>query len=295
MTILSERALLVRPSISVWRGEMLDRAASRDTAERHKAERGQVRTTKYLIPKAALDPIGTAANSIRSFVRQETLPWRWDGVSLLPTENFMDFMDGFRQRRLHFDAAVRFLKSRWAIHVHMGMAALGDLASAGDYPEVEQLDGLFSVSLDTFQVPDGTDFRAALPESAADEIREHLRLEAEAELVRVQAYMWEQMELAVARIVDRLSEYQKDEDGKVTRGRINESLIGNLTLLVDRLSRLNIARDPGIEAMRLQLDRKLCGFTAADLKDDDTLRSNVCDAAADILQQFSNIRGLASV
>jgi hypothetical protein len=274
---------------------MLDRAASRDTAERHKAERGQVRTTKYLVPKAALDPIGTAANSIRSFVRQETLPWRWDGVSLLPTANFMDFMEGFRMRRMEFDAAVRALTSRWAVHVINGKRALGDLANEYDYPDVDKLKTLFSVHLDTFQVPDGTDFRADLPADAAEEIRASLQAEAEAELVRVQAYMWEQMQNAVSRIVERLSKYEKDDEGKVTRGRINESLIGNLTLLVDRLSRLNVAHDPDIEAMRQQLDRKLCGFSADDLKTDDTLRSNVCDAAADILQQFSNIRGLASV
>jgi hypothetical protein len=294
MTILSERALLVRPSISVWRGEVLDKAASRDTAERHKAERGQVKTTKYLIPKPALDPIGTAANSIRSFVRQETLPWRWDGVSLLPTANFMDFMDGFRRRRMEFDAAVRALKSRWLFHVNMGKRALGDLANDMDYPHYDQLDDLFEVKLDTFQVPDGTDFRADLPQDAADEIRENLQAEAEAELVRVQAYMWEQMENAVSRIVERLGEYQKDEEGKVTRGRIHDSLIGNLTLLVDRLSRLNIARDPGIEAMRQQLERKLCGFSAEDLKTDDALRANVHDAAADLLSQFNHIKGLAN-
>jgi hypothetical protein len=293
-TLLSERALLVRPSISMWRGEILDKAASRDTAERHQADRGQVKTTKYLIPKAALDPIGTCANSLRSFVRQETLPWRWDGVSLLPTENYMNFCEGWRRRRLEFDAAVRALTNRWLFHVNMGKRALGNLAKDFEYPTAEQVASLYEARVEMFPVPDGVDFRAQVTASEAEAIRENLQVEAEAELVRVQSYMWEQMQVHVSRIVERLSEYEKDDSGKVTKGRIHDSLIGNLQLLVDRLSRLNIAKDPAIEAMRQELDAKLCGHTAEDLKADDVLRGSVKDAALDILEQFKHIAGVGA-
>ena len=98
-SLLSERAVLVRPSISVWRGEITDRAASDDTAARHGAQRKSVRTSKFLIPREAIDPILSEASAIRSFVRQETLPWRWDGVGLLPTDNYLPFMEGWRGHR----------------------------------------------------------------------------------------------------------------------------------------------------------------------------------------------------
>lgn len=286
MSLLSERGMLVRPSISVWRGEVLDRTASRDTAERHNADRHQVKTTKYLIAKSAIDPIHTAANALRAYVRQETLPWRWDGVGLLPSENFFEFSDGWRQRRMSFDAAVGALVSRWSQHVANGQRALGDLAKEYEYPSRNTVAGKFEVNLEVFPVPDAADFRASVTEYEAEAIRERLAAANDAAIVQVQVHMWTEMHDAVERIVARLSEYQKDADGKVTKGRIHDSLIGNLSELTDRLSRLNITHDADIETMRLELRSKLCAHEADELRTDDELRLSVKDAAADLLDQL---------
>jgi hypothetical protein len=288
-SLLAERAMLVRPSISVWRGEVLDRNASKDTADRHQADRHQVKTTKYLIAKAAIDPIHTAANALRAFVRQETLPWRWDGVGLLPSENFFEFTDGWRQRRMVFDAAVGALVNRWSQHVANGQRALGNLAREFDYPSKDDVARKFDVNLEVFPVPDASDFRANVSAAEAEEIRSRLATENEAEIVRVQVHMWTEMHDAVERIVTRLSEYQKDATGKVTKGRIHDSLIGNLSELTDRLSRLNITNDPDIEAMRQELQSKLCVSDAATLRNDDTLRVSVKDAASDLLDQLKGV------
>jgi hypothetical protein len=289
MSLLTERAMLVRPSISVWRGEVLDRAASKDTAERHKADRHQVKTTKYLIAKAAVDPIHTAANGLRSFVRHETLPWRWDGVGLLPVENFFPFTEGWRIRRMEFEAAVNALTLRWSQHVANGQRALGDLAREFDYPTREQVQARFSVNVEMFPVPDAEDFRAGVAEDEAEAIRLTLVEQNNQDILRMQSFMWQEMTDAVTRIVDRLSEYEKDADGKVIKGRIHDSLIGNLSELTDRLSRLNVTKDPALEAMRQQLSTKLCGYTPDDLKKDDYLREQVKDEAVDLLDQLRSV------
>jgi len=288
-SLLSERAVLVRPSISVWRGEITDRAASADTADRHKADRHSVRTSKFLVPKDAIDPILTEAGSLRTFVRQETLPWRWDGVGLLPTENYLPFMDGWRTRRASFDGAVNHLLRRWHIHCAVGQRALGDLAREYDYPTADEVRTRFNVSLEVFPVPDSDDFRANVSEAEAEEIRARLQESSMAELRSAEIFLWEQMQECVAHIHERLSAYGKDpETGKIV-GRFHDTLIGNLRSLVSRLSRLNLSGDPAIEAMRQRLEESLCPYEPALLRDDDELRSSVRDEAARIMDAMSSI------
>lgn len=291
MSLLSDRAMLVRPSISVWRGEVLDRNASKDTAERNNANARKVKLTKSLLPEAAIDPIHTAANTLRAFVRQETLPWRWDGVSLLPVENFFPFTEGWRIRRMQFEAAVNALLSRWALHAAVGQKELGKLGYEFEYPTREQAAAKFSVGIDIFQVPEAGDFRANVAEDEAEAIRAKLAADNDTAINSFQTAMWEQMHDAVSRIVDRLSEYTKDADGKVTKGRIHDSLIGNLSELTDRLGRLNITKSPAIEEMRQKLSLRLCPYTPDELKRDDALRASVKDEAVDLLSQLKAVLG----
>lgn len=288
-SLLSQRAVLVRPTISVWRGEITDRAASAETASRYAAERGSIKTSKFLIPKEAIDPILSEAGSIRSFVRQETLPWRWDGVGLLPTENYFPFMEGWRSHTAAFNGAVGALLRRWSVHVAVGQRALGDLASEHDYPSADEVAGRFNASLEVLPVPDADDFRAQVTEAEAEIIRESLADTAEAELRAAQTYLWEQMQEHVGHIVDRLSAYGRDEaTGKIV-GRFHDTLIGNLRSLVHRLRRLNISNDPAIEAMRAQLEASLCRHEPSELREDDGLRASVHDEAARLMEQMQGI------
>jgi hypothetical protein len=288
-SLLSERAVLIRPSIAVWRGEITDRLAGASAADQHKAERGSVRLSKFLVPKEAIDPILTEAGSLRTFVRQETLPWRWDGVGLLPTENYLPFMDGWRSRRTSFDVAVNFLLRRWHIHCAVGQRALGDLAKEYDYPTADEVKTRFAVSLEVFPVPDADDFRASVSDAEAEEIRARLQESSMAELRSAETFLWEQMQECVSHIHERLSAYGRDETtGKVV-GRFHDTLIGNLRSLVSRLSRLNLSGDPAIEAMRQRLEESLCPYDPALLRDDDELRSSVRDEAARIIDAMSSI------
>jgi hypothetical protein len=292
-SLLSTRALLVRPSWSVWRGEITDRAASNATAEQHKADRKQVRTTKFLVSKEVIDPIASEAGAMRSFVRQETLPWRWDGVSLLPTDNYLHFCEGWRDRKAAFDGAVSTLIRGWHLHVLAGQRALGTLANEYDYPSREEVAGRFSATIEVFPVPDAADFRAAVSESEAEAIRQQLSDYADAQLRDAQSYLWQQMQEHVGHIAERLAAYGKDEaTGKVV-GKFHDTLIGNLRLLCDRLSRLNVTADPAIEAMRQELKAKLCPYEPDDLRQDDGLRASVKDEAERLIQQMQSIYPMA--
>jgi len=288
-SLLSQRAVLVRPSISIWRGEITDRAAGASSADLHKAERASVRLSKFLVPKDAIDPILTEAGALRSFVKQETLPWRWDGVGLLPTENYLPFMDGWRGRRATFDGAVSHLLRRWHIHCAVGQRALGDLAREYDYPSADEVSAKFRVSLEVFPVPDSDDFRASVSDAEAEEIKQRLEEASVETLKAAETFLWEQMQECVSHIHERLSAYGRDETtGKVV-GRFHDTLIGNLRSLVNRLQRLNLSGDPAIEAMRARLEASLCPYEPAELRDDDNLRLSVRDEAASIMEQMSSI------
>ncbi len=289
MTILSERAVLIRPSISLWRGEITDRAASRDTAERANADARAVKTSKFLIARDAIDPIISAAGSLRTWVRTETLPWRWDGVSLLPTEAYFHFTQGWQERRMAFDGAVLKLLQNWDAHCLDGRTRLGTLGNQYEYPHKEQVAYQFSASLEVFPVPAAEDFRANISEAEADVIREELQNRADEQIVQAQTYLWEQMSECVSHIAERLNAYGKDKtSGKIT-GKFHDSLIGNLRLLVERLGRLNITKDPEIERMRKRLESGLCPYEPDDLRADEGLRVSVKDEAERIASDMQAI------
>jgi hypothetical protein len=292
-SLLSTRALLVRPSLSVWRGEITDRAAANEVAEHFAVEKGAVRTLKLLVPKDAIDPIVSAAGAMRSFVRQETLPWRWDGVSLLPTDNYLHFCDGWRQSKQVFDGAVSSLLQRWHLHVLAGQRSLGRLAQVYEWPSREEVAGRFSATIEVFPVPDAEDFRASVSESEAEAIRQSLSDYADAQLRDAQSYLWQQMQEHVGHIAERLAAYGRDDTtGKIT-GKFHDTLIGNLRLLCDRLSRLNVTADPAIEAMRQQLEAKLCPYEPDELRQDDSLRASVKDEAERLMEQMQSIYPMA--
>lgn len=291
-SLLSTRALLVRPSISVWHGEITDRTAAAEVAQHFSAERGSVKTLKLLVPKAAIDPIQTAASAIRSFVRRETLPWRWDGVSLLPTDNYMHFTDGWRQHKAEFDGAVATLLRSWHLHVLAGQRSLGTLARIYEWPDREDVARRFAASVEVFSVPDAADFRASLSESEAAIIQSDMQDRADAQLREAQSYLWQEMQSHVSHVVERLTAYGTDPATGKMVGRFHDTLIGNMRLLCDRLSRLNITADPEIETMRRELEAKLCPYEAQDLRDSEPLRTSVRDEAARIMEQMSQLYSL---
>lgn len=283
--LLCERALLVRPTFSLWSGEITDRAASAATAEQAGAEHRAVRTLKRLVPKAAIEPIEAQVGAMRKFVRLETLPWRWDGVSLLPTDNYMHFTDGWREQRLTFDRLVHSFLDRYHLHVAVGQRSLGTLAHDYDYPSREEVARRFHVGVEMFPVPAADDFRATIAEDEASMIRAELEDRADAQLREAQAFLWHELQEHVGRIVERLSAYGKDEDGKVV-GKFRDTLIGNLRSLCERLSRLNLTRDPQLETMRQDLLSRLCAHEPDELRQDDALRTSVRDEASRLMEQL---------
>lgn len=288
-SLLSQRALLVRPSFSVWRGEITDRGASRETAERHGAVARQVKTTKFLIDQHVLDPIDSAVSYLRNHVvRRNTLPWRWDKVSLLPSDNYFAFMEEWREGKRMLEHEVGMLCKRWMQHVATGQRSLGTLAKEYEYPTAEEVRGKFGAYLEMFQVPDADDFRASINEAEAEEIRLQLQEANDAQFAEAQTYLWEQMQECVAHIVDRLSAYGRDDRGKVV-GKFRDTLIGNLRDLVERLDRLNIARNPEIERMRRELLASLCPHDPDELRADETLRSSVRDEAKRIMDEMATL------
>lgn len=284
--LLSERALLIKPSWSIWRGEITDRTASFETAARYKARDKAIRTTKFLIPKEAIDPISAVSTAMRAFVRAESLPWLWDGVSLLPTDNYFPFMEGWREHSSNMNRELRGLQASWPRWIATGQRDLGDLAREYDYPTINDLPRLFRCSLDVFPVPSTSDFRAEVTDAEAEAIREQLQSRLDQQLLDAQSFLWQQMSDCVGHIVERLGAYGRNADGKIT-GRFHDTLIGNLRDLTERLARLNVTRDPAIEAMRLRLAATLCPYEPEELRKNDQLRASVHDEAKRIAVEMA--------
>lgn len=286
MSLLAERAVLVRPEIRLRTFEILDRRAGEAAAGAFGADSSRLRATKRLVPKESIFPIEQAGGALRRWVKQETLPWRWDGVSLCPNTAYLPLMAGWRERRTLFEREVAAFVSQWDELAAEGRRALGTLAQDFDYPDAAEAARSFSASIDTFPVPDAADFRAALPESEAEAIRQSLRDYADAQLEEAERFLWSEMAEHVGHIQERLAAYGRDGDGKVV-GRFTDSLIGNMRALCERLARLNVTGNSDIEAMRRRIIAGLCVHDPSELRSDEALRASVKDEATRIAEAMA--------
>jgi hypothetical protein len=68
--------------------------------------------------------------------------------------------------------------------------------------------------------------------------------------------------------------------------RFHASLVTNIGQLVDLLPRLNVNQDEELNRFAQEIKNRLCGFTAHDLKKNETLRVATANDAAQIVTEM---------
>jgi hypothetical protein len=99
-------------------------------------------------------------------------------------------------------------------------------------------------------------------------------------LVRGTADLWNRLKDVVSHMVDRLNEPES---------RFHASLVSNVLDLVNLLPQLNVGEDPELNRFAGEIQKKLCGFTARDLKTNDELRVATANDAAALLYEMDAV------
>lgn len=281
---LTERAMVMNLSISRWQGQRLDREASQRVTEQAGANADAARVNKHLVPKEALAPVQTAANTVRDHFLTNTLPWRDNGDRLMTRQLYTKFIEVHERLVSEFNAAVdTFLSTDYPKAKAQAEFRMGSLFNPDDYPSVSELRYRFRVALDFEPLTTSNDFRVQIDQQHVDRVKQTMEEAALRRVQAAQADVWKRLLERVGRYQERLS--STNDDGKPAVFR--DTLVDNLEELVEMIPGLNILDDPNIEQIRQDILAKLSGHTAQDIRKDAELREELAGEAKEIVDKMA--------
>lgn len=283
MTQLTNRALLVSLNISQWAARKLDKDETRQLAARHGTLEGAARVNKSLLPTCAtLDAIHKKTGSIRTNYYKRSLGWGQEGVRIIKSCGYLDFVKEFGQEKLEFQQLVSAFVAEYPNARQMAKQLLGPMYKDEDYPDELTIHHRFNIDIGFMPVPIADDWRVEL---ADDEISD-LQQQIEARVIESQGTAMKEAWQRIVDVVNKAHERLADPDNI-----FRDSLVDNARELCDILPSLNIADDADMERIRSQLQGSLCNTTPEQLRTDMTTRLSVVAALADIQNKMGAMYG----
>jgi hypothetical protein len=270
---LRSRAMLATLNISVWNPKKKDLAATRETLIKHGASQEAGAFFKNLLPEGAIDRVKKSEGVLRSLFYKHTLPWRDDGIRILPSAAWEDFSNDEREAHREFDTAVGEFLVNYDAHRNKARVALNGLFNESDYPPVEVVRSKFGVRVSWFPLPDSTDFRVDLPQEIRDQLGAEIDSSVKDSMKVANDALYERLSDALGRVVERL-----DDGDKVFRN----TLITNLRDLCVQIPKLNVMGDETILRLVGKAE-KIANLEPDQIRADETVRQTAHKTAGDIL------------
>jgi hypothetical protein len=275
---LNDRALLVQLTISTWTARKHDKKATRDTTVANNAADTAGRFNKHLLPQSdALKNVQQKAGQIRAYFYENTLPWGIDGVQLLPSKNYLNFVTEMRRLKGEFQYLVSMFLLGYPDQVRAAQQFLGGMYDAADYPHEDDIAGKFNIDMAAYPVPTD-DFRVNIDDDEMAQIQEDVRRRVMESQKKAMQDVWQRLYSRLQTTYEKL--VQPD-------AVFRDSLIENIHELCELLPRLNVDDDPNLEAMRQEVLTKVAAFSPDALRADKQVRSDTASAAKAIMDTMS--------
>ena len=289
---LARAAMLVSLNIRAYAGKKEDKKVSREVASAKGATSDSGAYMKALVPKEHLEPITKAIGALRNFHYEYTLPWLDEGIRMLASQNYSEYKAQFETLRDGYDTAVRDFCVAWPDIVESAKRTRGDLFNPADYPA--DIASRFGLKLEFRPLADVNDFRVNLKDSEVERLREAIAADQERGQAAAMGDLYRRLESGVKAMAERLRAYQVDANTGKTSGVFRDSLVDNLRELCGLIPRMNFANDPDLEAIRVMVERDLCGESADVLRASDKTRERVAENAEAIAARLGEFMGDAA-
>lgn len=274
---LSNRAMLVKLSISQWTARKHDKRATATVEDTfHATEAG--RFNKVLIAQDAIKAVEKTANTARTLHYANTLPWSDDGYRLLPAANFPDYSAKMRECRATFEAAADDFESNYPALVADAKIRLNGLFNQADYPR--NVRDRFSLDTQISPVPMANDFRVTLRDEETQAIQREIEDRTMQATHAAHRDLYRRLAEAIGHMSVKLSEPE---------AIFRNSLVDNLRELCELLPRLDIIGDPELARIRAMAEAKLLTYDPNTLREDPTVRANTARDAEAILRAMEGM------
>lgn len=280
-------AILVDLSISMWSGELTDRAIGAKVKEDAGAVGNTGRYLKNLLAgcDTKLKEVRAAYAQARATHYNLTLPWVSDptaqraiGPRLLPNALFERYLTqmGMLQRAAHASRD-EFLHDYPSL-VRQAQSNLGDMANPAEYPTVDAVREAFKLKFDFQPIPAANAFRG-LSEGMIAKLAAAMERRQLQAVTAAQDAMWERVKEGVTHLVGRL----EDPDT-----RFKEASVEAVRELIVLLPGFNCTDDPRITEITQNITEMLDGITAKDIRGDARLRQDVVTKARAITHKLQS-------
>jgi len=281
--ILSQRAMLMTLSLTAWSARKLDKRITDETNSRHGAGHDAGRYNKMLLSKDALAEIARIDAEIRTHYYQVTSPWLdREGTRILSSVNAVAELQWFQAKRHEREDAVSRFVDGYPAFVDAARVRLNGMFSEADYPPVSTIAGKFRFSVSVDNVPDAGDFRVAMADGQADDIRREIEARSNAAVETVIRDCYTRIAEHVGKMSERLKAYKPAIGDNKAEGIFRDSLVENVRDLVNLLPALNITGDPALSQIASRMTA-LCQEDASALRDLPAVRESVARDADAIL------------
>lgn len=287
---LAEKAMLADIHISQWSARKTDKEESQKVTRENNADVKAARVTKALVDPEAAKAVSQTATAIRQYHAWHTLPWSDTGPRILPARHFEEYRPEINRLIDEFHAAADHFATRYATLVEQAHSMLGGLFSPGDYPCPQEIRAKYSATTEIMPMPDALDFRIALGDDIAAEIREEIAATAQRNHARGMADLWKRLHMVCSRMAEDLPQFRPHAKG-AERGTFRNSLVQNAVELCAILPALNVNDDERLEEARREVEEKLCAHSAKQLREDPVARNNTAEAAKDLLDKMAGYTG----
>lgn len=289
MTNFAETAMLVALNVRCYGAKREDKRVSKDVAVRNGADDDAGKYAKNLVPKSSLEPVVKAISALRSFHYNNTLPWCDDGVRCLPAMNYEAYKTEIEGLKDQYESAVAAFVREWPTLIQDAPKKLGTLYNAADYPA--DVRGRFGVHIRFMPVADASDFRVQMSDLERSQLQEEITATLHEAQTAATADLYRRLMECTKAMAERLAVYRKDDATGKTSNPFRDSLVENLRDVCALIPRLNFSGDARLESMRAEVERELCQWSAAELRENDAARASVARSADGIAARLGEFMG----
>jgi len=272
---LHEKVVEVQLTCSFSWGNTTDNAISGEVnTAKHSGDALRVRKT--LMPKDSgtrVKALQTALGDFYTWHKDNTMSTPTKGRRLLPVSSHFIYMEKFADARATAQSALNDLIDHYDDDVAAAKGLLQGAFKAEDYPPATEINRYFNCDVRFFPLPTGDRILGVLGKEVAADVDEYVKSMGKMAVDDAKS----KLQKVVASMVERLSD---------PKAVFRDSLTSNMDELLDILPAMNVTDDAEFAAIIKDAQSTLKGWSPEHLRKNPKSRSQVANAAADILKKL---------
>lgn len=275
---IQEVAILATLNTGKWTGKKIDQDITYDTIARYNSEHDAGAFYKILVDKTAFSQINAIMSRARSYHRDKTFPWMFDGTGLLALAHYKEYQEFMNQCCLDFEDAVENFMSYYVNDLlENEKKRLGGMFRWEDYPSPEEVREAFYIKATYAPVNNPNDIRVSIQTKAKEDLESMVMKAHENALEEIQKNVFKRL----TKVVRKMSETLQSDK------RFNSTLITNVQDLLDIVDGYREILDYNTRSLLDQIRGSLTIHTAEELRENKEKKIEIADKAREVTEKLA--------